>query len=388
MKSWPTDPVYKKYMRLVVLIGLLFGIVAGSIVHAQDVSPPGVVRYLGLAVPYPENPPESPKTRKIFSVLYPAAVRVWLTVDSSGATRKVASPADSAVYIDPVKADLDSLRFSFTPGKNLSAPLSIPVNVDYSDRTRDGWRVRISFPISADLTTDSVLLREFFAANGIEPPRIAALTPIDYSLRAEPDKLRYWTVTAQVSLDDKGNLQDITYPVAGQDRMRHQIQMALMRAEYTPARLKRTPFATDFLVTFRIFDNIKYPFSPLDRSDTTETPVASRYVMTYYYNENDIFLYPIPRRPAGEYLQSPKLGNGKTGFSDVTVDIDSEGTVTAVYVSQTWEQVRQVAAKAARLLHWYPAVDTRGRPTAFTGKIRFEFVGTSKIVYIPEWLPR
>ncbi len=375
-------------MRLVALIGLLFGIVAISPAQAQDVSPPGVVRYLGLAVPYPDNPPESPMTLRIGQVRYPAVVRTWLTVDSSGATRKVTFPADSAAYIDPVKTDLESLHFAFTPGRGLSAPLSIPVTVKYSAKTPAGWTVSISFPISAELTTDSVLLEEFFAVNGVEPPRIVALLPIYYEIRVEPEELRYWTITAQVSLDTEGRLLDIAYPVAGQDQMWHQVQMALMHAEYTPARLQGEPFATDFLVTFRIFDNIDYPFSPLDQSDTTETSVASRYFMTYYYNENDIFLFPIPRRPAGEYLQSPKLGNNNTGFSDVTVDIDTGGKVTGARVTRTVESVRQPAAKAARILLWYPAIDTRGQPTEYTGKIRFEFVRTSKIVYIPEWLSR
>ncbi len=381
------DPVYKYYMRLVALIGLIFVIAAGSTAYAQDASPPAVVRYLGLAVPYPDNPPEQPLTRSVDSLRRSATVRSLLTVDSSGTTLGVDFPADSAAFIDLVEADLKALHFAFTPGRELAWPVSVPIDVDYYAKATDGWNIRFSFPISANLSTDSVLLREFFAVNGVEPPRIVKLIPIDYSIRMEPEKLRYWTVTAQVSLDADGELRDISYPVAGQDRMRHQIHMALMRAEYTPARLGGTPIAADFLVTFRVFDNLKYPFSPLDQSDTVEAPLSSRYFMTYYYNENDIFLYPIPRQPGGMILRSPKLGDDKTGFSEVTVDIDTVGMVTGARVRLTTEKLRQPAAKAARLLTWYPAVDTRGRSTEYTGKIRFEFVGTPKIVYIPEWLP-
>lgn len=382
-----TDAVYKKHMRSVALIGFIFGIILCSPVKAQNVSSPGVVRYLGLAVPYPENPPDDSTAMMVRDVRFSAAVRVWLTVDSSGKTLKVAYADDSAAYIDPIKTELESLQFLFTPGRSLPSPLSIPVTVDYSDRTPDGWMVRTLFPVSADLATDSVLLGEFFASNGVEPPRISTMMPIDYSIGMDPENLRYWTVTAQVSLDAGGRLQDITYPVPGQDAMRHPVQMALIRADYTPAQLRGEPFATDFLVTFRIFDNIKYPYSPLDRSDTTGLPVSARYVMTYYYNENDIFLYPIPRRPASETLQSSKLGR-LTGFSNVTVDIDTAGNVTGARVRRTVERVRQSAAQAARLIQWYPAIDTRGRPDKYTGNIRFDFAGKPKIVYIPEWMPR
>ncbi len=374
-------------MRLVFLIALLAGLVAGLPAMAQEKSPSGIVRYLGLAVPYPDTLLENPEVPAGGGVRFPETVRAWLTVDSSGTTRTVTCADDSAVYIDPVRAELEALHFSFTPGIDISPTLSIPVTINFSGRTTTGWNVKMLFPVSAEQATDSVLLKEFFAANGVEPPRITAMMPIKYGIAFDQEKLRYWTITAQVSLDAEGDLMDITYPIAGQDAMRHPVQMALIRAEYTPTRLKGKPLATDFLVTFRIFDNIKYPFSPLDLTDTADVPLAARYFMTYYYNENDISLYPIPRRPADQTLQSSQLGR-LTGFAEVTVDIDTAGTVTGARVGRTVERTRHAAYKAARLLQWYPAIDVRSQPTDFTGEIRFDFVGSPKIVYIPEWIPR
>jgi len=374
-------------MRLIALIGLLFGLVACSTVEAQDASPPGVVRYLGLAVPYPDDFPDSSQVIEAGQIKFPATVTASLTIDASGNTKKIEYAEDSA-YLDPVKDMLTSIHFSFTPGTTLPSPLSIPLNVAYSGKTADGWKVNVYLPVSTELTTDTVLLDEFFAANGIEPPRITAMMPIDYSIDVDLDHLRYWTVTALVSIDADGQLRDISYPIAGQDEMSHSVQMALMRARYSPARLRGTPFATDFLVTFRIFDNLKYPVSPLDLSDTADVPLSSRYFMTYYYCENDISLYPIPRRPDRGYLQSSRLGAANTGFSEVTVDIDQGGNVTGARVARTTERLRQVGADVARLLRWYPAIDTHGKPTKFTGRIRLEFVGAPRIVYIPEWMPR
>ena len=374
-------------MRFVVLISLIFGFAVGSAAEPQDVSPSEVVRYLGLAVPFPVNAPETPMMIDTAHVLYPAEMRVWLTVDSSGSIRDMRYSSDSAAYIDPIKPDLDTVRFQFAPGRNLASPLSIPVRVTYSGRALDGWSVDISFPISARFTTDSLLLRDFFSANGVEPPRIVSLAPVYYAIKVSSDNLHYWTITAQVALDAQGKLQDISYPIAGQTRMRHQVHVALMHAGFSPARLQGKPFATDFLVTFRIFDNIDYPFSPFQQSDTAEAPIASRYFMTYYYSENDIFIHPLPRKPRREILRSPKYGMGNGGFSEVTIDIDTCGKVTGVRVGRTMAGLRQVAAKTARLLDWYPAVDAGGQPVKYTGRLRLDFSGTTKIVYIPEWLP-
>lgn len=373
-------------LRALTIFACVFAVYSAA--KPQTAPPPEVIRYLGLAVPYPGNSPDEPIAIASDKPISPDKLRIWMKIDSAGHVVDISSTDSADGLIAPVKDDLRALRFRFTPGKPLPQPLSVPVDILYSGSQADGWSAHISFPVSPQFTTDSILLKDFFAANGVAPPRIISLMPIDYQIDDRTDSLRYWTITAQVSLDSNGSLQDITYPIAGQDEMRHQVHMALIHAGYSPARLHEKPIATEFLVTFRIFDNIKYPFSPFEETDSAKTPITSRYFMTYYYSENDISLSPLPRNHAKGYITARKFGEGKHGISDVMVDIDQDGRVTRAAMTRTRAGLQGAATRAVRLIRWYPAIDTRGQPTEFTGPIGFEFDGTSKIVYIPEWLPR
>jgi hypothetical protein len=359
-----------------------------STAKSQDAASPEAVRYLGLAVPYPEHLSDEPIMVPADESIASGKVRIWAKIDSAGNVIDISSTDSTNSLITPVRGDLEALRFQFTPGESLPQPLSVPVDILYSGSQADGWSARISFPVSPEFTTDSILLKEFFSANGIEPPRIMSLNPIDYQINDRTDSLRYWTITAQVSLDSGGNLQDISYPIAGQAEMRHQVHMALMHARYSPAQLHGRPIAAEFLVTFRIFDNINYPFSPCQQMDSAKAPISSRYFMTYYYSEKDISLPPLPRNHADGFIIARKLGEGKHGTSDVTVDIDQDGKVTRAVMTRTRAGLQGAATQLARLFRWYPAIDAQGQPMEFTGEISFQFDGTSKIVYIPEWLSR
>lgn len=375
-------------MRFAVLTIFVCVFAVCSAAESQNEPSPEVVRYLGLAVPYPRNLPEQPITVSADKSIRSGEVRIWTKIDSAGNVTDISSADTTNGGIAPIRGDLEALRFQYTPGRSLPQPLSVPVDILYSGSQAEGWSAHISFPVSPELTTDSILLKDFFAANGVEPPRIISLMPIDYQINDWTDSLRYWTITAQVSLDSNGDLQDISYPIAGQSKMRHQVHMALIHAGYSPARLQGRPVAAEFLVTFRIFDNIDYPFSPFQQIDSAKAPITWRYFMTYYYSEKDISLPPLPRNHANGYINARKLGEGRYGISDVMVDIDQDGRVARAAMTRTQAGLRGVAAKAARLFRWYPAIDTLGRPVEFTGQIGFEFDGTPKIVYIPEWLPR
>jgi hypothetical protein len=170
--------------------------------------------------------------------------------------------------------------------------------------------------------------------------------------------------------------------------MAHQVHVALMRAGFSPARIKGEPVATEFLVTFRIFDNISYPFSPLQEPDSSlPQPLTADYFMTYYYSENDISLYPLPRKRARGYIRAPQFADEPPGFANVLIGLDQTGTLVHVGVLRVRTGLRRAAAEVTRLITWYPAVNNRGEPVSFSGMVRLEFRGEPEIVYIPEWLP-
>jgi hypothetical protein len=244
----------------------------------------------------------------------------------------------------------------------------------------------LTFPVSQEALTDSVLLNEYFQLNGIQAPRVTHLPPVTYVFDIYDTAARYSTVTMQVSLDKSGELQDITYPNPAQSDMAHQVHMAVMNASFAPARIGGEPMAAEFLLTFRIFKNIDYPFSPHQPEDTARPqPVTARYFMTQYYNENDISLHPLPHKHAQGFIRGSKFRQSPSGFADVLIAIDSAGKPERIVVRRCSSGLREAAYKAARLISWYPAMTSSGATAAFTGQIRLEFSGTSNVVYIPEW---
>ena len=373
-------------MRPKIIFVVAAALLCAAAIPAQETPAEIVTPFLGLSVPFPDSAPVWQIPFKKNSVIRNHSVTVVFSVDKKGKVKKLDYPSDSVEYITPIEKSLKEMRFNFTDGEKRPFPLKVPVRVNYYGGMNAEKTVRTAFPVYADMTSDSLLLAEFFMLNDVSPPDINNLLPVLYKVDPSKEKAEYMIITARVFLDEHGEVTDVKYPIEGHDRMTHQVQMALLNAEFTPAKVASQARACDFLVTFRVFDNIDYPFSPHSPKDTAKAePISARYFMTRYFSPADISLPPIPRSHGSGVIDSP-LGFQGSGRADVFVRIDEEGIIRATRVISAGPRLWEAADKAVQLIEWYPAQSRSGEARLFSGRVSLHFDQTAYIVYFPEWL--
>ena len=350
--------------------------------HATDIRP-----YFGLAAPYPVDVPEIDLDRETSGKLRNRSLLITLDIDKDGTVIDVAHPPDSAAYVDPIESSLRSIRFAYLDGIAIGEPITVPVHLTYSGNASKGKSISLRFPVSPDLTSDTLMLKLFFSYNDIVPPRLVSLPEIFYRVSPGQDAPDYLTITARVELDAAGNLVDVGFPLPGYDNMTHSLQTALIHAEFEPAAVKGEKIAADFFVTIRVFGNMAFPreaFAPID--STGESNLTEQYFLTCYYNTADIRMFPLPRNYGRGYLRSKQLSDTHPGDAIVRIRIDSLGIVRGTSVLRAAPGSEENARQVARLIQWYPAIDESGRRVDFAGDVRIRFNGSTKIVFIPEWL--
>ncbi len=375
-------------MRNFLAISIPALLLMTSLLAAQDDKIPGFSPYMGLSVPYPETIPEltvePPGDRRITNGFRTARI----VVDAQGKVRDLVFSEDSAYWFEPLVNKREEIRFGFSEGRKLKDTLKVPVQLEYYGPAQNK-SVRLHFPVSQDIVSNKPLLEEFFDINNIKPPAVIDLPPVNCKVdraKREPD---YLTITALVSLDENGELLDLAYPIPGQDQMTHRIHVALINAEFEPARINGQPFACNFLLTFRIFDNIGYPFSPFQPHDSMRTPVVTeKYFMTRYFNHRDISVPALPRRFASGTILSPEYGRRVHGWLVAEIGINTEGRVSFVSVHHRKTKRASAAREVLMTTTWYPAADWRGKAKLFSGNVRLEFNRTRNVVYIPEWIEK
>jgi hypothetical protein len=265
--------------------------------------------------------------------------------------------------------------------------VSLPVELHFKGKTFETKKVEMRFPIRPDQTSDPDLLMWLFEANSVLPPEPTRLPPIYYNVHPERKDSPYHTVSALLSLDEGGDLLEVTFPIKGQDIMTHPVLITLIGGEFEPAFINGEPIASKFILTFRIFDNLKYPISSLYETDSINAENATRkHFLTQYYSTKDISIYPLPRKYPFGSIHSAKLGQGSGGFADLKINIDPEGMVSGVFVLRASSGLRDKARDIIRLTRWYPAINYLGENQGFSGKVRLQFDGSTRVVYIPEWL--
>jgi len=365
-------------------IALITLILVAAGLAADDQSP--VTPYLGLAMPVPDTLPrlEVPIPDKL--TIRNRSLMAVLEVDNKGKVGDIDFPSDSADYIAAVRDDLKKVRFDFLEGREFDFPVKVPVHIDYSGPGTDKKTVTLRLPILPDTLSDTVLLNRFFELNGVVPPGIVDIPPLFYKVYPHRERRDLLMITARVFLDKNGDLTDIQYPIEGQRDMRHQVHMGIMNGAFTPAKFKGIAFASDFLLTFRIFDNLDYPFSPTRMEDTVEVPFTAVHMMAQYFNADDGDLPPLPRNHARGYIRAANLGRMRAGSALIALRIDDTGRSRGVSVLRSNPGLQQAARDAAVLIDWYPARTRYGEAVPFKGRITFDFIGSTRIVYIPEWL--
>jgi hypothetical protein len=372
-----------------LLILLVFVVVPTVGVFAEGDSASAVTPYLGLSLPYPDTVSPWLVKPKPGLLLKVPTLPVTLLIGGDGRVTDIQCSPDRLDYIEAIRSRLGSLYFQYTPGKAIPFPVALPVEVRFSVQSPAEWRADPVFPISPGLISDSTLFRLMLEKNGIRPPAVISLPSVFYKPDPSMKNPEYLTITARITIDDSGKLADITYPIQGQDRMTHQVQVALMNAQFSPLIINGQPLPAEFFLTFRIFDNLQYPFSPLSTSDSTDTlPLTARYFLTQSYCANDISIPPLPRNHPKGYIHTAAFGKNRIGAARVKVTIDETGAVAGVLPLTASPAVSDIVRDVIRLTTWYPAVTAAGKRDRFSGAVWIQFDGTPQVVYNPEWLSR
>lgn len=169
--------------------------------------------------------------------------------------------------------------------------------------------------------------------------------------------------------------------------MTSKILVALIYADYAPARLRGEPFACQFILTFRIYDNVKFPIAysqPVDSGQSYN--ITRKYFLTKYFSDLDISIFSLPRNFATGIISGGTLARNINGEIRGRIRIDSTGRVRDFRMSSSRSELAQNARKIINLTRWYPAVNNQGEAVSFSGRVRMKFSRDSKVVYIPDWL--
>jgi|GEM_PF-3600556 len=399
-------------MRKTLLSGLVACACFIAVVQAQTDSIPGFKPFLGLSVPYPKgsfdtadigSQTQNVRNREDTVFLQigadgrvQAVKKQWPVLSAkaasknkpdSAAGRTDKTPSDTASWRF-IEGKLKKVTFAFTSGSRLTPPIVVPVAYALTRTVADTLITALRFPVDSDLTTSAALLDRFFAANRIFPPRVVTLPKIFYRLNPDTAPSTYLTITARLKLSATGELADLDFPIAGQDRMTHQVQLALMHAKFKPFQIGKKALPCQFILTFRIFDNIVYPYSPTIPIDSSKTrTVTEARFMTSYYSTRDIWMPPIPRNFAGGVIER-STGTDFVGEIRVSVGIDSAGNLVRASTGSGSSPLAGPGLRAVRSVTWYPSVGRDGRYQNYEGRVRLIFDRVPKIVFIPEWLTR
>ena len=372
-----------KTAAIMIAAMLLLSGAAGFAEEAVSVEPS---LYLGLAVPIPDTVPAMviipPAGGAVPDGSYPAV----LLVKENGKVKKVLAGTDSTRFYEPLTAISSKIRCRFLKGRKLHFPVAVPVRLEISDYGGH-QTAALRFPITTDLVSDTILLSEFYESNRVTPPSVTAIPSLFYRFDQTGKEPVCLTMTAHVALDEGGGLVDLSFPSGVQGSMNHQAQVALMNAAFTPVALDGRGWPCDFWVTFRLFDNVRYPFTPSAPRDTTRAPsVTERFVMTRYFNPRDISICPLPRRFPSCLIQTSENLHGSRGTVRASVQINPEGEISGISIVNVSPELMQAARKIIGLTQWYPAIGPTGERESFSGVITLELDGSSQVVYIPEWV--
>ncbi len=373
----------------VIITSLLFLYISGGSVLADDYSIPDSLlpaapAYFGLALPLPVESPEPLIIEAENSFLLQATFIVKMTLDDRGGVAEISADSVSEDYLRPLQKARRQFRFAFLPGEPLTPPVVVPVKVEIVATPGIAKKALFSYPISSQCKSDDSLLSLLFRTNRIVPPSWKPILPIEYFLPRKEAIPRYWIIVARVGIDSLGNLLSLSFPFDSLRQHEHQVHVALINGDYTPLRITGTARATEFMVAFRIFDNLPYPLNLnyLDSLPLLNAP----YFFTTLYNHRDLATPALPRTFADGIIESAHNRASSIVTHRIPIMINGEGRI----ISKSMRGIEEdLAAKIDRLLDfiaWYPARDEWGNSRPFRGIVRIQFTDTHRIVYFPEWL--
>ncbi|MCK5125141.1 MAG: hypothetical protein KAR42_02700 [candidate division Zixibacteria bacterium] len=369
------------------------GLLLSGSVYAQPVDSINsqVGQYLGLALPYHKRDVIELDLKKSEG-LKSRTVQILLQVDKKGKVKDISYNADSAAYIKPIQKHLKKLKFKFLDGMPISFPQKIPVIIKYKPIFKSGKKVTLDFPVNFNVETDNYesnrfLLALYFEHNNIAPPEVVALPPLSYPADVHEKSGRYLTISAKIKLSKTGELEDIQFPLENMKTGTHQVFTALLNASFEPFLINNEPRPCEFFLTFRIFDNLKYPYLPkIDVKNDSTAFHSELYFVTSYFNSGDISIFALPREFPELVIPASGLSVEVYGEGLAEVVIDEDGRITGISTLRATGNMGGYIRDIMLRLNFYPAVNSRGEPIAFFGRIRLGIDYMNKVVYFPEWL--
>lgn len=348
--------------------------------------------YLGLAIPVPNEYYIFVSRENIRAISEKESHIVSIYVNKKGRIENIEYPSELEDTQQLWDEHLSEVEFHFLDGKKADFPVAVPAELSITTSVAKN-HIRLRFPLSPSLRSVPHLMDRYFELNNLSPPRVADLWPVAYKVDTKRYENDYFIITALVKIDSSGELIDLSYPIKGQDQSTHQIHVALINAQYEPARIHNQPIASEFILVFRIYDKIAYPFSPTQPWDSVSSFLgAEDLFMSRFLSLNDISTVPVPRDHRDGKVPSKKYGERLNGRRKYDVCIDTAGNIDIVHwLSSSHSRESKEAIAGREILtevSWYPAVDKKGNYTRFTGQVTLIFNGTHEVVYIPEWLNR
>lgn len=350
--------------------------------------------YLGVSLPYPKENPQIEMDKKHSKKrIGRAEFQVNLIIDQKGKIKELDYSPDYLKWIDPIKKKLKKTKFQFTEGRSLGKLIKVPIVVIFGDEFLKNGTINLKFPFivqetetELDYKFDRDLAHVFLRINNVILPEVKFIPPMKFRVDPTDKNGQYVTVAARVQIDELGELVNVTFPIEGMNKFTHSALTALIHSEFSPASINDTVVASDFLLVFRFFDNILYPYSPTESVDSSDNlTYAQKWFMTIRLNPEDIYIYPIPRNFPLGYIGSSGMTKFAFGEASGQVHINEDGE-TYFRAANVHESLKENISKIMSRFTWFPAVNTEGKYEWYSGKVKIKIDFAKKVVCNAEWL--
>jgi hypothetical protein len=350
--------------------------------------------YLGVSLPYSKENPQIELDKKYSRKrIGRAEIQVILTIDEKGKVQDISFTAGSAAWIIPIQKSLKKIRFRFSEGSKLGERINVPIEVIFGDEFKANGLINLKLPIvlqenetDSEYKFDRELAIEFLRLNNVVVPGVIYIPPMKFRVYPPKKSGQYITVVARVQIDETGELIDATFPIAGMNKFTHSVLTALINSKFSPASINDSAIASDFLLVFRFFDNILYPYSPTESADSSGNLThAQKWFMKLRLNPEDIYIHPIPRNFPLGYFGSSGLTRNVFGGATGKIHINPDGK-TSFSASSVHESLKENISKIMSRFTWYPAVNSNGDNEWYSGKVKIKIDFEKKVVCNAEWL--
>lgn len=394
----------------------IFVLIFAAILLATEAASDDLISDLGLIIPTPAlNPDDSLNPAQILAlgglkadfwllpgdiiptVSYPAKLELTFYLSDSG-------EVDSLRFLpfahDPVlnyfRKSLHALKFrpAAIDGKNI--PYLLPAELflasekflDISPRQRPA--AILALPVIEKVgVVRRDLLEKSFSLNDVAMPRVERFPPYFCFFKIDERGLKYPFAVYKISLDSSGQLIDFSEFCSSRPECAENFGRALLHAAYTPGRIKGNNRRSEFYLTVRFFDQLKYP----TREWRFDSSLSEESIYDYFRLESALAVDSIvnPPLPLGTSTGEVPF-NYPVRIVDTLrayVKIDTLGKIQAMSFGRSQNKNLDSLGRAIlNELDFIPARDLLDRKVDFRGELFLRFDGSNISRIRFEWLPR